>query len=201
MTEPISPSTSRRAVLAGALGVGGGIALAAGSEDAALAAAVPQDAVCDYYLAIDGIEGGSTATRYPRTIELLTWSFGDNLETNAATGGMTAGRSHPTSLVFVAAQSMASPKLWLHVANGKMLHTATLNVVTKGERPLNSLTIKLEDLRIASYHSAPDESDGLPLDVVHLDYRSLSFTQRSVNRLGAVVATTAGWDFHANASL
>lgn len=49
MTDPTGSSASRRAVLAGALGVGGGIALVAGSEDAALAAAVPQTTLDNLY--------------------------------------------------------------------------------------------------------------------------------------------------------
>lgn len=133
---------------------------------------------------------------HARSIELLTWSFGDSISTDAAASTPVRDRSQASKLVFVAKQSKASPKLWLHAANGHPLHSATLDVVSKGERRFNSLTLKLADVYVASYQSAPDESSGVPLDVVHLDYRSLTFTQRTVNHLGALVTTTTGWNFH-----
>lgn len=204
MTESSDTLASRRALLAGALGVGGigAVAMSAGSADAALAAAVPTVPGSDFYLTLSTIAGESQSDRYRGAIELLTFSFGDTSSSTAVStgGGAGVGKVRRSPFVFVSRASIASPRLFLACATGR--HTsATLDAVGRGNRPQSYLTVTMGGVVVTSYQVAPGETDGFPLDVVRLDYRTLSLTQRRLLPDGTLEPVTTGFDFQRNVPL
>ncbi len=193
----IDTSTSRRALLSGALGVGG---LAALAPHAAAAAPVPSDPNSAFFLDVDGIPGDATTAKYEGQIELLTWAFGvkSSVDPLATTRGAAPGKSKPADFVLVARAGKASPKLFGLVCTGRRVRNAVLSVVRYGEMPFEYLSVRLDDLRVTSYDVAPNESDGYPLDVVHLEYAKVtySYTEQKDGSVGGT--TTYGYDFGAN---
>jgi len=195
----IDVSTSRRALLSGALGMGGIAALA--PAGAAGAAPIPQDPSSDFFLRINGVEGESRDKAHPKEIELLTWSFGVSsaVDPFSATGGAAPAKSKPSPLTFVSRTSKASPRLFQLVATGKGVKEAVLTARRMGEQPVEYLTIRLEELRVTSYQVAPGEVDGYPLEVVQLEYVRMIHSYRAQALDGSLdSAVTYGFDFAAN---
>ena len=198
----IDTSTSRRALLSGALGIGGLAALSPAGP--AAAAPIPADPSSGYYLKLDGIPGESTSTGHAGEIDLLTWSFGVTSAGSplAAGGGGGAGKSKPSDFVFVARTSKASPKLFQTACTGKHLKSAVLSVVRNGESGIEYLTVTLENVMVTSYQVAPGETDGYPLDVVHLAYSKIHYSYRPQNPDGSAgTPVTVGFDFGAHKSV
>jgi type VI secretion system secreted protein Hcp len=183
------------------LGLGGLAALAPGG--AAMGAPIPTDPSSDFYLKLDGVEGESTAELHPNELELLTWAFGVSSSASPlVSGGGGAGKSKPTDLVFVSYISKASPKLYQLVCTGKHVKTAVLSAVKIGDSRQQYLTVTMSDVLVTSYQVAPGESDGVPLDVVHLDYAKISYSYRPQRNDGSIGdPITFGFDFAANKAI
>jgi type VI secretion system secreted protein Hcp len=203
-TDTTDAVATRRAVLAGALGVGalGTMALGPGLAEAAAAAPIPTNPTSDYFLRVDGIPGSSTDARHVNWIDLLTFSWGASTTVSplATTSGSPAAQSKPAD--FVAQSSVASPRLFLACARGTAINNVALEVVrVGGDRP-TYLKVNLQNVRVASYNEAPSAGDGIPLDVVHLRYAKvvhIFVPQRPDGSMGPEVR--AGFDFAANVAI
>jgi type VI secretion system secreted protein Hcp len=192
---------TRRALLAGALGVGTLGALAPGL--AADAAAPIPTTPGDYFLRIDGIPGESLDDRHRDWIELLTFSWGVSSSVNPLTTspGAPASKSTPVDFTFVAHTSRASPRLFLACARGTRINNVLLEVARAGAERLVFLKVNLQDVRVASFNEAPGD-DGLPLDVVRLRYVKITDTYTPQSPTGGPgTPVVAGFDFAANAAL
>jgi type VI secretion system secreted protein Hcp len=204
MTDMTDAVATRRALLAGALGVGTLGALAPGFAEAAARAAIPAGPLGDYFLKIDGIPGDSLDARHANWIEPFTfsWAVSTTASALATPSGSPAALSKPADFVYVARSSIASPKLFVACARGTRINNVLLEVRKPGGEQQVYLKVTLQDVRVASYSEAPSESDGTPLDVVHLRYARLiqSFAmQRPDGSLAPAVV--GGFDFAANAPI
>lgn len=197
----IDTATSRRALLSGALGLGGLAALAPAGQ--AMGAPIPVDPSSDFFLKLDGVEGESLDSLHPKEIDLLTWSFGVTSSASplVTSGGAGAGKSKPTEFTFVARTSKASPKLYQLVCTGKHLKSAVLSATRRGDARQTYLTVTMNDVLVTSYRVAPGESDGFPIDVAQLDYAKIVYTYRRQKPDGSLdTPVTFGFDFAANKS-
>jgi len=202
MSHVPDSTTSRRALLGGALSLGGAALAVSSATGEASAAGIPADPSSDFFLTIPGMPGESNDAQFPQTIEALTWSFGVTSSVVATGTGAATDKSKPSPFVFVARASKASPKLLLAVATGKHLTSVTLDARFHGEVPINYLRVKLETVVVTSYQVAPGEMDGWPLDVVRMDYLKITTTYTPQNPNGSPgTPVTAGFDFAANKPL
>jgi type VI secretion system secreted protein Hcp len=202
MSDMSDAVASRRALLAGALGVGTLGALAPGLAADAAGAPIPTTPG-DYFLQIDGIPGESLNDRHRDWIEPLTFSWGVSSSVNplVTQSGPPAAKSNPVDFTFVAITSRASPRLFLACARGTRINNVLLEVAKPGVQPLVFLKLHLQDVRVASFNQAPGD-DGAPLDVVRLRYVKITNTyvpQRSDGSLGTPVV--AGFDYAANVAI
>lgn len=198
----IDVSTSRRALLSGALGLGGMAAFASGGPAAAVP--IPEDSSSEFFLKLDGVEGESRDKDFARQIEVLSWSFGtsSSVDPILTSGGAAPGKSKPTQLTFVARTSKASPKLFQLVATGKRVKQGVLTARRMGAEPVAYLEVTLQDVRVTSYQVAPGEVDGHPLDVVQVEYARLIHSHRTQSPDGSLgPAVTFGFDFAANKAI
>jgi type VI secretion system secreted protein Hcp len=175
----------------------GGLLVA--SADSAEAVSVPADPTSSFFLVVDGIPGDSTDAGFPKSIEVLDWSWGVTSVISPTNTGSGAGKSKPGPFTFVARMSSASPKLFLACAKGTHIKTATLSARKAGETPVVYLKIKLQNLFVTSVHDAPDPGDAFPLEVVTLEYGAVTITYIQQNPAGGIGTTvTAGFDFIKN---
>jgi len=155
----------------------------------------------DIFLKIEGIKGESKDDQYKEQIEVQSYSFGlTQAGTFAFGGGGGAGKAQFQDISFAARVSKASPMLFLKCANGQHLPGATLSARKAGERPLEFLQIKLNDVIITSYQNGGSSgSDSLPVDQFSINYAKIEFAyteQKDDGSAGEV--TRAAWDVKAN---
>jgi len=192
-------TASRRTLLAGTLGGSALGGLVLGSAESAEAVSVPTDPTNDFFLDIDGIPGDSVEATFPKTIEVLDWSWGVTTAISPTNTGSGAGKSKPQPFRFVAHTSSASPKLFLACAKGTHIKTATLSARRAGVGAPVYLTIKLQNLFVTSYQVAPAPTDAAPIDVAQLEYGGVTITYTKQNDAGGIgTKVTAGFDFIKN---
>jgi type VI secretion system secreted protein Hcp len=194
---------SRRTILAGALGVGalGSVAASAVPANAALGdPAVPDDPEVAYFLSIPGIPGGSTTKGFEGQIELLTWAWGaDSSGSLSSGGGGGAGKTTSRQLIALAELGVQSPQLLLETNTGQHLQTAVLTCIRKSRKPFTFLTVKLEEVLITSYAVTPDPTNGVPLDLVHLELGKVTYSVIPQNPDGSVgTPITTAFDYRTN---
>ncbi len=155
----------------------------------------------DMFLKIDGIPGESVDSKHKGEIQLLSFSWGEqNTGAHAVGGGGGAGKVSMQDFHFAAAESIASPKLFLACASGQHIKTATLVARKAGDRSsLEFLKLELTDVLVSSFQSGGSEGETLPVDQVSLNFGRVQFSytpQRPDGTGGTPV--TAGWDIRAN---
>jgi type VI secretion system secreted protein Hcp len=189
MTRSQRPVPTRRAMMAGALGIGalGGTALAAPAADAALGdPTIPSAAAGKYYLTLATIPGSVTDPGFEKRIELLTWGWGATSPANplAASGGGT-GKTAPKDVIFAARTDIHSPNVVLALNTSKTLASAHIASVKTGTKPYIYLATLFERVVITDYYVTPDPDDGVPMDVVHLKISKVTVKYTPQNQDGS----------------
>jgi len=85
----------------------------------------------DYYLEIPGIEGESTDKKHPKTIEIMSWSFGASNPSMNNGGGMPSG-IYLSPLFVTKRIDKSTPLLFKAMATGEHIKRAVLYVKKKG---------------------------------------------------------------------
>ena len=155
----------------------------------------------DYFLALDGIPGESTDAKHKGEIDVLAFSWGVS-QAGGSGGGGGAGKALFEDLLVVARTSKASPKLWQACASGQHVKTAVLTCRKgSGQRRVEFLVIKLEDVTITSYEIDGSDEE-LPLDQIALAFAKVETTYVSRDAKGkAQPPVTTGWDLKKNAKV
>jgi type VI secretion system secreted protein Hcp len=174
---------SRRDVLrgGGALGMGALVAtMSTGVADAdapGMTMAAVASGSQQFFLALDGIEGPSTASGFKKQIPVLSYSWGvSNTSTGGGSGG-GAGKAVEAPLAFTMLTNIASPALASTCFTGKHIRSAVLHGVrTNGKTHEEYLTITLTEVLVSSFHQS--ENNGhQPVDTVHLLYTSIKYVE------------------------
>ena len=168
------------------------IASAAPGEPAT--AVIPAAPKNKYFLQLSGIAGESTDDRHKGQIEILAWSWGVKNTSNPIAGG-GGGSSKPTPLdfIFISRLSIASPPIMLAAATSRHIPFALLSVVHPGSKSATTfMTLRLDDVLVNSYQQSSGDTDGFPVDVVHLGYSRITYTdhpQRADGTLGSPIVS------------
>ncbi len=149
----------------------------------------------EYFLAIDGVEGGSTDRSHHNEIVIRSFLWGVTAPVTAGQGGGGAvGRPHFEDLSILAPSSLASPRLLLEAASGR--HHALVTLTGRragGEQPTDVLTIGLTGVVVTSFRQHGD-GDAL-VDEFTLSYGSIRETWVAPSASGAPAAPVVGrWD-------
>jgi type VI secretion system secreted protein Hcp len=97
------------------------------------------------------LEGESRDKTHKNEIDVLAWSWGMSQSGTTHTGGGGgAGKVNVQDLSLTKYVDKASPDLMLACCNGKHFDKATLVMRKAGEKPLEYLTITMEDLMITA---------------------------------------------------
>jgi type VI secretion system secreted protein Hcp len=175
---------SRREVLrgGGALGMGALVATMSSGVADADAPGVTMAAVASgaqqFFLALDGIDGPSTANGFKKQIPVLSYSWGvSNTFTVGGGSGGGTGKAVEAPFAFTMSTNIASPALASACFTGKRLRSAVLHGVrTSGKSRVEYLTITLTEVLVSSLHQS--EGNGhQPVDTVHLLYNSIKYVE------------------------
>ena len=105
----------------------------------------------DMFLKIDGVDGESRDADHKDEIDILAWSWGlSQSGTTHMGGGGGAGKVSVQDISITKWVDKSSPNLLKYCCNGKHFKEALLTVRKAGEKPLEYIKIKLEELIISS---------------------------------------------------
>src|SRR5436309_14477003 len=107
----------------------------------------------DYFLNLSGIKGEAQDDKYKGWIDIFSWSFGSSQSGGGGHvgGGSGAGKVNMHDITISKRTDSASADLFLKVANGKHYDEALITCRKAGEKPLEFLKIKLQQVFVASY--------------------------------------------------
>ena len=105
----------------------------------------------DMFLKIDGVDGDSSDADHKDEIDILAWSWGlSQSGTTHMGGGGGAGKVNVQDLSITKWIDKASPNLLKYCCSGKHFKEALLTVRKAGDKPLEYIKIKMEEMIISS---------------------------------------------------
>jgi type VI secretion system secreted protein Hcp len=128
-------------------------------------------AALDMYMDIPQAPGESLGTGFQNQIDVLAWSWGAS-----ATASKTVVRCNIQDLSFTKWVDKASPVLLSGQILGTNYPQATLTVRTAGANPINTVVIRLFNVRVSSVSTGGSGGEDRLTENVTLHFQSASFT-------------------------
>lgn len=114
----------------------------------------------DMFLKLDGIKGESADHKHKDEIHIESFSWGlSQTGAHGTGGGGGAGKVSVHDISITKFVDKSSPSLMLHCCNGKHIKDGLITVRKAGEKPLEYLKIKLEDILVSGVQHAGHGSD------------------------------------------
>ncbi|MBN3817151.1 type VI secretion system tube protein Hcp [Paraburkholderia sp. Se-20369] len=171
------------------------------------------NALVDYFLEIDGVEGESTDKQYPNRIQIQSWQWAEENSGRWGFGsGGGAGKVEMKDFEFRMVSNKASPKLFLMCATGDHIASAKLICRKSGKGQQEFLTISFASGLVSSFrtlgnmpssqlgHGSGEVDSVLPTDVIKINFAKIEFEYREQGNDGAMGAVIkAGYDLKLNA--
>ena len=154
----------------------------------------------DMFIKIDTVDGESKDAKHKKEIDVLAWSWGLSNSGSAHTGGGAgAGKVNVQDLSLTKWVDSASPKLMLAACNGKHFANALLTIRKAGEKPVEYLKIKLEEVLITSISTGGSGGEDRLTENVTLNFSKVSVDYVPQDDKGAAgTAIPMSWDIAAN---
>jgi type VI secretion system secreted protein Hcp len=151
----------------------------------------------EYFLKLDGIQGESTSSKHPNEIEIFSWNFGAHNPTSITGSGLSAGKVSFSDITISKPVDKSSAKLLelcctgKHIANGVL----TCSKSTGDKNPADYLTIKLEEIHIASISGGGSRGDDIGSEGVTFAFGKIEYDYKIQGKDGTLVAAgTAKYD-------
>lgn len=144
----------------------------------------------DMFIKIGDLEGESRDAKHKNEIDVLAWSWGvSNSGTFHSGGGGGAGKANVQDISLTKYLDKSSPDLLLAACNGKHFDKATLIVRKAGEKPLEYLTITLEEVLITSVSTGGSGGEDRLTENVSLNFAKVTVAYKEQTSTGTVGAT------------
>ena len=154
----------------------------------------------DIFIKIGDLKGESIDDKHKDEVHVLAWSWGMSQSgtTHAGPGG-GAGKVNVQDISFTHYIDKCSPNLMLACAKGKHFSEAHLVVRKAGEKPLEYLKIKMEDVIITSVTTGGSGGEDRLTENVSLNFAKFKVEYTPQKKDGSGDApVTAGWDIAGN---
>jgi len=151
----------------------------------------------EYFLKLDGIKGESSSSKHPDEIELHSWSWGAQNATSITGSGLSAGRVKFSEINISKPVDKSSAKLLELCCTGKHIATGVLTCSksTGDKNPADYLTIKLEEIHIASVQGGGSAHDEIGVESVSLAFGKIEYDYKIQGKDGNLTAAgTAKYD-------
>jgi type VI secretion system secreted protein Hcp len=157
----------------------------------------------DIFLKIDDVAGESKDDKHGGEIDVLSWSWGMSNTGNAHMGGGAgSGKVSVQDLSVTKYVDKGSTVLALACCNGKHFKQALLTVRKAGEKPLEYLKIKMEDVLISNVTSGGSHGDDRVLEQVKFNFAKVTMEYAPQKQDGSGDATVKmGWNVASNAKM
>jgi type VI secretion system secreted protein Hcp len=125
----------------------------------------------DMFLKLEGVNGESKDKAHTKEIDILSWSWGmSNSGSAHVGGGAGSGKVSVQDLSVTKYLDSSSAPLMLSCCNGAHFETAVLTVRKAGEKPLEYVTIKLQEVLITSVTTGASGADDRLTENVSLNF-------------------------------
>ena len=156
----------------------------------------------DMFLKLDGIKGESKDHKHGAEIHIESFSWGLNQTgSHAVGGGGGAGKVSVHDISITKFVDKSSPALMLHCASGKHIKEGLITVRKAGDKPLEYLKIKLEDMLVSGVQFAGHGGEQLTENVT-LNFAKFKMEYQVQKPDGSgEPGGEMGWDVKANQKL
>ena len=157
----------------------------------------------DMFMKIDSLKGESKDDKHKENIDVLAWSWGvSNSGSAHVGGGAGAGKVNVQDLSFTKWIDVSSPDLVLACCNGKHFKDAKLIVRKAGEKPLEYLTITMEEVLITSVSTGGSGGEDRLTENVTLNFAKVKLEYKEQSGTGGgAKSPSMHWDIAANKKL
>ena len=154
----------------------------------------------DMFIKIGDIKGESPDEKHKDEIDVLSWSWGlsQSGSTHYGTGG-GAGKVNVQDISLTKWVDKSSPVLMKMCCNGKHYPEALLTVRKAGEKPLEYVKLKMEDVIVSSISTGGSGGEDRLTENVTLNFAKVSvdYTPQKPDGSGDA-PIKMGWDVAAN---
>jgi type VI secretion system secreted protein Hcp len=156
----------------------------------------------DMFIKIETVDGESRDKTHKKEIDVLAWSWGiSNSGSAHVGGGAGAGKCNVQDISFTKWVDSATPKLALACCDGKHFASATLVVRKAGEKPVEYLKIKVEEVLITSISTGGSGGEDRLTENVTLNFAKVSLDYVPQDEKGAAgTAIPMAWSIAENAT-
>jgi len=157
----------------------------------------------DYLLNIEGAEGDSKDSQFPKAITLVSWDWGvQNPGSNITGQGHATGKPQFQDFNFTMYVSQASPKMIEYCTLGNHFKKAEL-LARKADGTQQSVYLKIlfEDVFITSFRFSGTEGAGqdIPLAMVSFTFNKINYEYKQQDTKGSLGGqTNFGYDLTTN---
>jgi len=158
----------------------------------------------DYFLKLSGIDGEAQDDVYGKWIDIFSWSFGASQSGSGGHvgGGSGAGKVNMHDITVTKRTDKASADLFLKCANGKHYDEATIVSRKAGEKPLEFLKIKMQQVFVSSYNLGGSHGDDTPMESITLNFAKIWMDYKIQKPDGSgEPAGQMGWNVAGNVKL
>jgi type VI secretion system secreted protein Hcp len=152
----------------------------------------------DMFLKLDGIKGESQDHKHKDEIHIESWSWGmSQTGAHGTGGGGGAGKVSVHDISITKFVDKSSPALMLHCCSGKHIPNGLVTVRKAGDKPLEYLKMKLQDIIISGVQNAGHGGDQLTENVT-LNFAKfhVEYTEQKADGSGSP-GGEMGWDVKA----
>jgi type VI secretion system secreted protein Hcp len=156
----------------------------------------------DMFIKIDTVDGESRDKVHKKEIDVLAWSWGiSNSGSAHVGGGAGAGKANIQDISFTKWVDSSTPKLLLACCDGKHFANATLVVRKAGEKPVEYIKIKIEEVLITSISTGGSGGEDRLTENVTLNFAKVSVDYVPQDDKGAAgTAIPMAWSIAENAT-
>ena len=156
----------------------------------------------DMFIKIDTVDGESKDKAHKKEIDVLAWSWGlSNSGSAHVGGGAGAGKVNVQDISFTKWVDSSTPKLLLACCDGKHFANATLVVRKAGEKPVEYIKIKIEEVLITSISTGGSGGEDRLTENVTLNFAKVSVDYVPQDDKGAAgTAIPMAWSIAENAT-
>lgn len=155
----------------------------------------------DMFLKLDGIKGESKDKTHSGEIHIDSFSWGLSQSGSfGAAGGGGAGKVSASDISIMKLVDKSSPLLMQHICGGKHIKEGFITVRKAGDKPLEYLKIKLNDILVSSIHHSGSGGAELIMESLSLNFAKfeMNYVEQKADGSGET-PIPASYDFKANA--